>query len=137
EVILGDFLRRAFIHHDFALGVADVNEIEIALRRFGVSGVGDKLAVDATDAASAERSIPWNVADHERCTRADDGENVRIVFTIRAEQNGLDLDFVIPTLWEQRTNRAVRQPAGEDFLFRRTSFTLEVAAWELPRCSRF
>ncbi len=78
----------------------------------------------------AERAIPRDVADHQRRRRADDAQDVGIVFAIRAEQNGLDLDFVVPAFGEQRTNRTIRQAAREDFLFRRTAFAFEVTAGE-------
>ena len=64
-------------------------------------------------------------------------EHVRIVFAIGAEHDALDLDFVIPTFGEQRTNRAVDQAAGENFLFGRTAFALEIAAGEFSGCGRF
>jgi hypothetical protein len=63
--------------------------------------------------------------------RADDAEDVGIVFAVGAEHNGLHLDFVVPTLGEERTDRAIGEAAGEDFLFGRTAFALEVTAGEL------
>ena len=134
KVSLGDFLGCAFEHHD-VLFVADIDEVEVAFSAFVVIGVGDELAIDASDANRAQRTAPRNVADHQRCRCADDAENVRIVLAVRAEQDGLDLDFVIPALGEERANRAVGETAGEDFLFCGTTFALEVAAGKLSSSS--
>ena len=100
EVGLGDFLGRAFIHHDVVF-VADIDEVEVALGHFGVRRVGDELARDAADAHRAERAGPRNVADHQRGARADDAQNVRIVLAVGAQHDGLHLHFVIPALRER------------------------------------
>ena len=44
--------------------------------------------------------------------------------------HGLDLHFVIPALGKERADRAVGEAAGENFLFGRTAFALEVTAGE-------
>ena len=135
EVGLGDFLRRAFIHHD-VICVADINEVEIALLHLGMRRVGDEFAFDAAHADRAERPGPRNVADHQRGARADDAENVRVVLAVGAQHDGLHLDFVVPALGKERADRPVGQAAGEDFLFRRTAFAFEVAAGEFARRRR-
>ena len=58
---------------------------------------------------------------------------IRIVFAIGAENDGLDLHFVVPALGEQRADGPVGEPAGENFLLGRTAFAFEVAAGELAR----
>ena len=98
--------------------------------------VGDELAVDAADAHRAERAGPRNVADHQRRRGADDAQDIRVVFAVRAQHDALDLDFVIPALGKKRTDRPVGQAAGEDFLFGRAAFALEVAAGEFARRGR-
>ena len=102
-----------------------------------MSRIGDELAVHASDAHRTQRAVPRDIADHQSGGCADDAQNVRIVFAIRAEENALHLDFVIPTLGEQRTNRAIRQTAGENFLFRRATFALEIAAGEFSGSGGF
>src|ERR1043166_9689371 len=88
--------------------------------------IRDELPVDAPNAGSAERSLPWNIADHQRSGCADDGEHVRIVFAVRAENDALDLDFVVPALRKERTNRTINQSRSENFLFGRAAFAFEV-----------
>ena len=135
EVGFGNFLGRAFIHDDVFF-VADIDEVEIALGLLGVSRVRNELAADATDARRAQRAGPRNVGNHQRGARADDAQNIGIVLAIRAEEHGLDLNFVIPALRKERANRTVGKAAGEDFLFRRTAFAFEVAAGEFTGSGR-
>jgi hypothetical protein len=53
---------------------------------------------------------------------------------VGAEEDGLDLDFVEPALGEEGADGAVDDAGGEDFLFGRASFALEVAAGEAAGC---
>ncbi len=129
EVGLGNFLGRTFIHHDVVF-IADIDEIEIAFGHFGVSGVGNELAFDATHADGAKRPGPRNVADHQRGAGSVDAQNVRVVLAIGAQHDGLHLHLVIPALRKERADGTVGEAAGEDFLFRRTAFALEVTAGE-------
>ena len=132
EVGFGDFIGGAFIHHD-VLVVADIDDVEIALSLLGVSRVGDELAVHTAHAHCAQRAGPRDVADGQCGGCADDAEDVGIVFTIRTEEDGLNLHFIIPALRKERTDGAVGEAAGENFFFRRTAFAFEVAAGELAR----
>ena len=99
-------------------------------------GVGDELAVDATNAQRADRAAEGNVGDHQRGRGAIDREHIRIVLAIGGEERGDDLRVVEVALGEERAQRAIRHAAGEDFLFRRTAFALEVAAGNLTDCGR-
>src|ERR1035437_3206507 len=132
EVGFGNLFGRTFIHHN-VIRVADIDEVEVAFGLFGVGRIGDELAFDAADADRAERAVPRNVADHQRGGRADDAEDVGVVLAVGTEDDGLNLNFVIPALGKERTNRTVGEPAGENFLFRRTAFALEVTAGEFSR----
>src|SRR5205814_2328942 len=92
EVCVVDFLGRALKHHQVGF-VADIDQVEIAVDHLSMGWVGDKLAVYTSDAHSAERAFPGNIADHKRRGSADDGKHVRVIFTIRAEDDALDLDL--------------------------------------------
>ena len=63
----------------------------------------------APDADGAQRTGPGNVADHQRGGGADDAEHVRIIFAVGAEQNALNLHFVVPALGKERTDGTVGQ----------------------------
>ena len=129
EIRLGNFLGRAF-EHDHVGGVADVDEVQIAVAHLGVGGVGDELPGDAANAQRAQRAVPGNIAHAQRGGSADDGEDIGIIFAVGAEEDALDLDFVEPAFGEERADGAVGQAAGEDFLFGGAAFAFEIAARE-------
>ena len=62
---------------------------------------------------------------------SDDRQAGRVVFGIGRHHHGDHLGFVHETLGEQGAYRPVNQPAGEDFLLRRASFTLDEASRNL------
>ena len=59
--------------------------------------LGDEFTANASDPDGAERTGPGNIADHQGSTGADDAQDIRIIFTIRAQEHGLDLDLIVPT----------------------------------------
>ena len=75
--------------------------------------------------------------NHQRGGRAVDREHVGVVLAVRAEQDADDLRVVEIALGKERAQRAVGHAAGEDFLFRRTAFALEIAAGEFADRRRF
>ena len=130
EVGLGQFVAGAFDHDDFVL-FADVNEVEVALFALGVGRVDDEFAVDAADADGADRAVKRDVRDGQRGGGAVDAEHVGVVLAVGAEHDGDDLRLEEVVLREKRAERTVGHPRGEDFLFARATFALEVAAGEL------
>ena len=60
--------------------------------------------------------------------RAHDGERIGVLLGIGREHHGDDLGFVEEPFGEQRTDRPVDQPAGENFFFRGTSLAFDKAA---------
>ena len=76
--------------------IADVNQIDVAFCLLGMGRICDKLTIHPADADSAERSIPRNITHGQRGACTDDAEDIRVIFTIRTENDGLDLDFVVP-----------------------------------------
>src|SRR5205085_11917164 len=109
----------------------------VAFEHLAVSWIGDELAIDPANPGSAERSLPGNIADHERSRGADQSHHIRVIFPIRAQNDALHLDLVVPALGKERANRAVDEARSQDFLFRRTSFAFEVAAGEFAGGSGF
>ena len=119
----------ALDHDDVGL-VADVNQVEVAFGALVVGRVDDELAVDAADAHRADRAGERDVGEAEGGGGAVHREDVGVVLAVGAEQDGDDLGVVEITLREERPQRAVGHPAGEDFLFGRAAFALEVATGE-------
>ena len=88
ELFFRQLVGRAFDHDDVVLS-PDVNQIEIALLALGVRWVGDELAIHTTDAYGADRAGKWDVRNCEGGGGAVDCENIRIVFAIGAEKDGM------------------------------------------------
>ena len=129
EIDIGDFVRRAFVHDDVML-VADVDEVEVGCGLLLVGRIDDKFAFDAADAGGAQRAGPGNIRNHQGSRGRENGEDVRIILSVGGHQDGLHLDFVVPALGEEGADRAVRETAGEDFLFGRPAFAFEIATRE-------
>ena len=129
ELVFRELVGLAFDHDDVGL-VADVDEVEIAFSALVVGRVDDELSVHATDAHRTDRAGEGDVGKAEGGGGTVHREDVGVIHAIGAEQDGDDLGFVEVTFREQRAQWAVRHAAGEDFLFGRAAFALEVAAGE-------
>ena len=136
EVSLREFIRRS-LEHDHVLFVSDVNEVEVARLHLSMGRVGDKLALDTTDAHRPDRAGERQVTDHQCRGGAVDREDVRVVIPVCTQQQSLDLHLVKIALGKQRADRSIRDAAGENFLLRGTPLTLEEAAGETPGCGSF
>ena len=117
--------------------VPDIDEIQVAHDSLAVHRIHHELAVDAADANRANRAGEGNVGNAKRRARAVHEEDVRIVFAVGAQENADDLCVVEVALREQRAKRAIRHPAGENFLLGRTAFPLEIAAGKFSDSRRF
>ena len=103
-------------HDDRVLG-AGHQQVQLALRlEVGGGGVDDEGAVPVADAHRAHRPVERDVGDHERGRGADDGERVRVVLQVGGEQQADDLRFARVALGEERPQRAVDHPGGQDLL---------------------
>ncbi len=130
------FLGGAF-DHDHVVFRTDVNKIEIAVSALRVRWVSDELAIHATDTHGANRSGKRNVRNAQRSRRAVERENVRIIFSIRAEEQADDLGVVEISLRKERPKWPIGHARGERFLFRRPAFAPEITTREFSRCRRF
>ena len=129
EFRFGKFVGLTFDHDDVGF-VADIDQIKVAVFALLVGRVDHELSVDAADAHGADRAGEGDVGEAECGGGAVHREDVGVVFTIGAEQDGDDLRVVEITLREKRTQWAVRHAAGEDFLFSWATFALEVTTGE-------
>ena len=129
KLVFGNFVARTFNHDHVGL-VTNVNQVEVASFALLKGRVDDKLAVDPANTHSTDRSCKRDVGNREGRRSTVHGQNVRVVDCIRTQHERDDLRVIKVTFREQRTQWAVRHPAGENLFFGRTSFTLEVAAGE-------
>ncbi len=123
--------------HDHIVFRADVNNIEIALGALAVRRVGHKLAVHAADTDSANWPGERNVRNAQRSRCAVHRENVGIIFTVGAKQDRDDLRVVKISLRKEWPQRPIDHARSERFFFRRTAFTLEIAARKFSCRCRF
>ena len=131
KAFVADLVSGTFDHHHFLL-VADIDEVEGGLEHLLVGRVDHELAVDFTEADTADGTVPGDVGAHDGGGGAVDHEHVGLVDQVGGHEDTDDLHFVEEALREERTQGAVAQARGEDFLFGGTSFTLKVPARETP-----
>ncbi len=129
--ILGDFIRAALDHQQ---GVARPGhpQIEVGVLQILEGGVDDELALDAGDANRSDRSAKGHVRDGQRRRGADDPERIDRGFAVGREGVQHDLDIVAHVLGEERPQRPVRQPGGQDGRLRRAAFATEERARDAP-----
>src|SRR5262249_23619256 len=123
--------------HDYVFFSADVNEVEIALGALVMCRISHELAVNATNAHSADGTREWNIRNAQCSGRAIDRENVGIVLAIGTEQNRDDLSVVKISLRKKRPQWPIDHSRSKRLLFCRTTFAFEIAAGKFSYGSRF
>ncbi len=127
-------VRTGFHHHDGVL-VTREGQREIVLRRLhlGPGRIDDELAVDHADAARTEVFLVRDRADRQRGERADRGDDVRFGLHVGGQHLGENLALLLEPIGEQRTDRPVDDPTGQDLAVGRTTFALEEPSREPTR----
>ena len=128
---LGQLVGCRLDHHN-RLVRADDDQVEIRNVTLAIGRVEDQLALDEADANSTHRVMEGDVGQRQRRRGAVDGEDVGVVLTVGGQHQRDDLGLVAKTLREQRPQRPIGHPAGEDLLLRRSALTLEEAAGDSP-----
>ena len=113
--------------HDTLGFVTDVNKIKITVFALFEGRVDDKLTINTTNANSTDSACEGNIRDTKGSGCAVHAQDISIVNSVSGKHQGNNLSVVEVAFWEKRTQRTVCHTACEDFLFSRTSFTLEVA----------
>ena len=124
-----DFISSTLNHNNVGL-ISHIDEIKIRVFALFKGGVDDEFAVDAPNANGTNWASEWDIGNCESGRGTIHGEHIGIVFLISAQKKSDDLGVIEITLWEERTQRAVRHAAGQDLFFGRTTFALEVATRE-------
>src|SRR5581483_11633529 len=120
-------------HNDgvFRPGPAQIEAAIFHLRNGGVDG---DLAVDQSDAHTADWPFPGDVGDGQRSACANDAQHINSVLLIVTERCNDDLDFVAQVFGEERADRAIRDARRQDGLLRRAALAPEERAGDAPRC---
>ena len=132
NVLLAD-LAPAKLDHVHLVGMAAEHEFHVAVFQLRDRRVDHQLPIDPPDAHRADRLANGHPADGQRRRRPDHAQQIGIVLLIVRQHHGLDQDFVLEIFVEQRPNRPIDHPHGQDFFVRRAAFTLEEAAGNLAR----
>ena len=120
-------------HHDGVLGPR-YHEIQRRPIQIGERRAENELIVHQTDAHRADGSVEGEIRDSQRRRRPGNRQNVGIVLTIRGQQETGDLRLAPPAAREQRAQRTIDEPAGEDLLLVGPPLPLEEAARDPARC---
>ena len=127
HLLFGDFLRARFDHHDGVLA-ARHNQIETAAAPLLERRVDQELAIDQSDPHARDAARKRHAGDCEGRRRSGDGQHVAVVLDVGGEHERNDLRFVAPSGGEERSDRAIDEPAREHFLLARFAFALEETA---------
>ena len=129
---LGQLVGRGLDHAE-RLVVAGDHQVELGVvPALEVAGEQHQLAVQLADADRAQGALEGDLADVQRREGGDHREDVGAVVPVVAEHLAHHLDLLTEALGEQRPDRTVDQPHGQDLLGRRTPFALEEAPGDLP-----
>ena len=114
-------------HHDRILRTGDA-EVEFAFRQFLNGWIDDVFAVFIANAAAADRAHERNAGNGQRCRRSNHGNHVRVILAVIRHSRQDNLNFVLETFNEKRTDRTVNETGCQRFFFGRTTFALEETA---------
>ena len=100
-------------------------------------GVQHIFAIDVAHAGCPHRAHEWKAGKGQGGGGGNESHNIGFVFKVIGKHRRNDLGFVLVAIGEKRAQRAVDQAGNERFLFRRATFTLEIAAGNLARSIGF
>ena len=128
--LLGN-LQRTRLDHVDRISMARDHHVQVGVFHLRLRGVDDQFAIDSADANGAQRIGRRKRGDGHGGGRGDNSQHVRIVFLVHRKHRRLNQHLVLECFGEQRTQRAVGHPHGEDFFLRRSPLTLEKPARKL------
>ena len=115
-------------HHQNGFGCTRNHQIQFGFRQFGFGRVQHIHTVYITHARCTNRTGKRYAAQHQRSGCAEHGRNIGIDFRVNGNHHRNDLDVVVETFGEQRTDRTVDQTAGQNFFFALFAFALKETA---------
>ena len=130
-------LVRLALEHDDSVGRGRHDDGEIAALDLVVGWADNELAVDAAHSDGADRASERYGRETKGRRRPDDVEDVGVAtlaFAFGGKHDARDLDLGAGVGGEQRPQRPVRQPHGENFFEGRAPFALVEASARDPAC---
>ena len=131
--LLGDLVCARFDHHDGVLGACHGEVQAAGFTLLGV-GIDDIVAVNIANADRTDGACKRSLADRQRkgCTVHSKDVGLYVIFNAHAGRN--DLNIIIESLGEKRTDRTVDKTAGKYSLFGGAAFALDEASRDLSGC---
>ncbi len=131
EGVLGDILSAAFDHDD-PLGTDGDDQVRRGTLTFCENWEDDGLVPRKGASAADNGAVEGNAGDMEGSTCSQEGKTYGIPSFMGGEDHGHDLDFALEAFGEKGADRAVDDPAGEDFLVGDATFSAEEVAGDTP-----
>ncbi len=133
QLLLAHFLHLALHHHDVLLGRAH-HKVDVGPLLLIKGRVDDKLAVHTGHPHFRNRAVERYIRASQCGGSRESGKCVRHVNSVGGEKYHVHVHLRMIVGREQWTERAVNEPAGEDFLVRRFAFTLCETSRETAVC---
>src|SRR3954469_25354953 len=121
------FFRTGFDHHD-AFGSSDDHDVQQALSHLAVSWVDDELTVDQSHTYRADRPQEWDVGNCEGRRGAVYSSDVRIILSVRRENEGNDLSFTLEAFLKERPHGTINLATSQNFALTWPALALNKAA---------
>ena len=131
QQVLGHLARFGLDHRDRVVRAGD-DEVEVALFELGEGGLEHQLAVDVADSHRGDGAVEGDVGDAERGAGGDRAQGVGRVLHIDGEDRDDQLGVVVVALGEERADRSVGEPRGEDRGGGGPAFAAEEGAGDAP-----
>ena len=113
---------RAGLDHEDRVGGAGHHQVELGIAHLRHRRVDDDLTVDVAHPDRAHRALERDVRDDERRRGAVDAQDRRVVLLVHRQHGRDDLHVEPEAVWEQRSQRTVRQSRCQDRRLARPAF---------------
>ena len=121
----------AHLDHVDGFLVAGLHHLDVAVLQLGGGGIDHQLPLHAPDPHRSGGPLERDAGQPQRRRGTHHREDVGIVLLIGGQDHGLDEHFILVAFGEQRTDRSIDHPHGQDFLVSGAPFPLEEPPGEL------
>ena len=128
HLILRQLLRLGF-HHQYRVGGAGHDHIQLALGQLVIGGVEDiALRLVETHPGAGDRAVERAAGDRQRGGSADHGGDIRIHLLVRRHDRTDHLNLVHEPVGKERADGAINQARSERFFLAGPALALEKSA---------
>src|SRR6185437_15655055 len=98
--------------------------------------IHDKLTADVPHTHGTYRTGKRNVRNGKRSRGTINAEDIRIIFSISAQQKTNNLCVIKVPFWKKGAERSISHPRGQRFLLSRTPLPFKISPREFSCCGR-